>query len=66
MATTSRSDGYDQSGHTDHFLKLDNNRDRLLGGGVAADLFDALSRQACPAGLLSDEHFALGCMQLEA
>ena len=42
------------------------NRDRLLGGEVAAAFFDAISRQARAAGLLSDEHFTVDGTQLEA
>ena len=41
------------------------NRDRLLGGEVAAAFFDAVGRQARPAGLLSDEHFTVDGTQLE-
>ena len=41
------------------------NRDRLLGGEVAAAFFDAIGRQARAAGLLSDEHFTVDGTQLE-
>ena len=42
------------------------NRARLLGGEVAAAFFDAISRQARAAGVLSDDHFTVDGTQLEA
>ena len=49
-----------------HPTSFTKNRDRLLGGEVAAAFFDAISRQARAAGLLSDEHFTVDGTQLEA
>ena len=49
-----------------HPTTLTKNRDRLLDGEVAAAFFDAVGRQACAAGLLSDEHFTVDGTQLEA
>ena len=49
-----------------HPTTFTKNRDRLLGGEVAAAFFDAISRQARAAGLLSDEHFTVDGTQLEA
>ena len=49
-----------------HPTTFTKNRDRLLGGEVAAAFFDAISRQARTAGLLSDEHFTVDGTQLEA
>ena len=48
-----------------HPTTFTKNRDRLLGGEVAAAFFDAISRQARAAGLLSDEHFTVDGTQLE-
>ena len=42
------------------------NRNQLLGGEVAAAFFEAVTRQAHVAGLLSDEHFTVDGTQLEA
>ena len=49
-----------------HPTTFTKNRDRVLGGEVAAAFFDAISRQARAAGLLSDEHFTVDGTQLEA
>ena len=49
-----------------HPTTFTKNRDRLLGGEVAAAFFDAIGRQARAAGLLSDEHFTVDGTQLEA
>lgn len=49
-----------------HPTTFTKNRDRLLGGEVAAAFFDAVGRQARAAGLLSDEHFTVDGTQLEA
>ena len=49
-----------------HTTTCTKNRDRLLGGEVAAAFFDAISRQARAAGLFSDEHFTVDGTQLEA
>lgn len=42
-----------------HPTTFTKNRDRLLRGEVATEFFDAISRQARAAGLLSDEHFTV-------
>ena len=49
-----------------HPTTFTKNRDRLLGGEIAAAFFDAISRQARAAGLLSDGHFTVDGTQLEA
>ena len=49
-----------------HPTTFTKNRDRLLGGDVAAAFFDATQHQARAAGLLSDEHFTVDGTQLEA
>ena len=49
-----------------HPTTFTKNRDRLLGGEVAAAFFDAVGRQARAAGLFSDEHFTVDGTQLEA
>ena len=49
-----------------HPTTFTKNRDRLLGGEVAALFFDAVSRGARAAGLLSDEHFTVDGTQLAA
>ena len=49
-----------------HPTTFTKNRDRLLGGNVAAAFFDAIQQQASAAGLLSDEHFTVDGTQLEA
>ena len=49
-----------------HPTTFTKNRDRLLGGEVAAAFFDAIARHARAAGLLSDEHFTVDGTQLEA
>ena len=49
-----------------HPTTFTKNRDRLLAGDVAAAFFDAVTAQARPAGLLSDEHVTVDGTQLEA
>lgn len=49
-----------------HPTTFSKNRDRLLGGDIAAKFFDAVRAQARAAGLLSDEHFTVDGTQLEA
>jgi transposase len=49
-----------------HPTTFTKNRDRLLGGDIAARFFDAVRGQARDAGLLSDEHFTVDGTQLEA
>lgn len=49
-----------------HPTTFSKNRDRLLGGDIAAKFFDAVRGQARAAGLLSDEHFTVDGSQLDA
>ena len=49
-----------------HPTTFTKNRDRLLAGEVAAAFFDAISRQARAASLLSNEHFTVDGTQLDA
>ena len=49
-----------------HPTTFTKNRDRLMGGEVAAALFEAIGRQSRAAALLSGQHFTVGGTQLEA